>query len=261
MGIVFLTLRLPYLTKSDFKACFDCRTKLLYRKNGYPMSNAKTIESLYTAFINQLKDRNRIYLLPFDRQEWFRGAYSTIQRTLRDNFSPLNEAKKSECANLLFQKIPRLSGQDFDQKLKSLIRETAKDFKVSIGHSQKLISILTKYAAACHRHSEAKMPKDWKSFAQSEFGRLPVPIDAVVLCQLKARYPQKFSDVEAGTRKDKKDRPTYWAKVGIGKDSQAWSRISDYDTYWSLQERIRELAKDQKVAPLEFEMRHLWVTE
>ena len=28
----------PYLTKSDFKACFDCRTKLFYRKNGYPTS-------------------------------------------------------------------------------------------------------------------------------------------------------------------------------------------------------------------------------
>jgi hypothetical protein len=26
----------PYLTKSDFKACVDCRTKLFYRKNRYP---------------------------------------------------------------------------------------------------------------------------------------------------------------------------------------------------------------------------------
>ena len=26
----------PYISKSDFKACFDCRTKLFYRKNGYP---------------------------------------------------------------------------------------------------------------------------------------------------------------------------------------------------------------------------------
>ena len=26
----------PYLSKSDFKACFDCRTKLFYRKNEYP---------------------------------------------------------------------------------------------------------------------------------------------------------------------------------------------------------------------------------
>src|SRR5689334_24608796 len=26
----------PYLTKSDFKACYDCRTKLYYRKKAYP---------------------------------------------------------------------------------------------------------------------------------------------------------------------------------------------------------------------------------
>ena len=26
----------PYLSKSDFKACFDCRTKLYYRKHSYP---------------------------------------------------------------------------------------------------------------------------------------------------------------------------------------------------------------------------------
>ena len=28
----------PYLTKSDFKACFECRTRLFYRKNEYPTS-------------------------------------------------------------------------------------------------------------------------------------------------------------------------------------------------------------------------------
>ena len=26
----------PYLTKSDFKSCFDCATKLYYRKHAYP---------------------------------------------------------------------------------------------------------------------------------------------------------------------------------------------------------------------------------
>ena len=29
----------PYLTKSDFKACADCRTKLFYRKHRYPSAN------------------------------------------------------------------------------------------------------------------------------------------------------------------------------------------------------------------------------
>ena len=32
---------MAYLTKSDFKACFECRTKLYYRKNGYPSALAE----------------------------------------------------------------------------------------------------------------------------------------------------------------------------------------------------------------------------
>ena len=38
----------PYLTKSDFKACFDCRTRLYYRKNGYPTN---TDENEYIQFL------------------------------------------------------------------------------------------------------------------------------------------------------------------------------------------------------------------
>jgi len=90
---------------------------------------------------------------------------------------------------------------------------------------------------------------------------MPVPIDAIVLYRLKYLYPREFSDVEAGTGKDKKGRPTYWAKIVTEDKSQAWSRISDYDTYWHTQTRIRTLAKAKNVAPLEFEMRHLWVAE
>jgi hypothetical protein len=221
----------------------------------------RTKEELFAAFIRQLKERNRIQLLPFDQQTWFLGAYSTIQRTLRNCFSPLTDLQKAECADFLFRQIVRLPGKNFDSKLQKLILQTAKDFKVSIGHAQKLISILTKYAAACHGRPAGKVPEDWKALAQSEFERLPVPIDAIVLFQLKKHYPLKFKDVVAGTGRGKKGHPTYWAKVVMEDKSQAWSRISDYDTYWSLQKRIRELAKDKKVAPLEFEMRHLWVAE
>jgi hypothetical protein len=225
------------------------------------MSSPKTLEQLHNAFIEQLKARNRIHLLPFDKQHWFLGSYSTIQRTLRDGFSPLSIAEKDACADLLFSEVPRISEVDFDSKLKELVLRVAQDFKVSIGHAQKLISILMKYAAACCGHADAHLPDDWKSFAQSESGRMPVPIDAIVLYKLSELHPQEFSDVEAGAGKDKKGRPTYWAKVVTENKSQAWSRITDYTTYWSLQTRIRRLAEAKNVVPLEFEMRHLWVAE
>lgn len=219
------------------------------------MSKVKTIEQLFTDFINQLKLRNRISLQPFDQQKWFQGAYSTIQRTLRKEFKPLSRDEKATCAKLLFSEIPLLSGQNFDVNLKNLILQIATEFNVSIGHAQKLISILAKYAAACH----GEIPQDWKSLIHSEFERLPVPIDAIVLFQLKDRYPEMFCDIIAGSGMDTEKRLTYWARVAEQNTTVSWSRISDYKTYWSLQERIRKLAKAENLAPLEFEMRHLWV--
>lgn len=221
----------------------------------------KPIEQLFADFLSQLREKNRIKLVPFDEQRWFRGAYSTIQRTLRDEFKPLTEDSKVSCASVLFKDIPKLKGNVFDQNLKDLILKTAKDFNVSIGHAQKLISVLTKYAAACHHHSDSQVPDDWKKLVQSKLGRFPVPVDAIVLYRLKQHYPDQFSDVIAGSGQDKKGRQTFWAKVVKNGVSQTWSRISDYETYWSLQKRIRALAKANKVAPLEFEMRCLWVAE
>lgn len=225
------------------------------------MTKSRTNQQLFTAFIDQLKIRNRINIVPFDKRRWFRGAYSTIQRTLRDGFSPLSKEGKDACADMLFKEIPRLSGKGFDANLQSLILKTAAEFKVSIGHAQKLISILIKYAAACAVSSKGQLPEDWKSLVQSEAERLPLPIDAIVLFRLKTLYPDKFSDVLGGSGTDKKGRPTYWARVSCDKASAAWSRISDYPTYWSLQKRVRDLASADRASPLEFEMRHLWVAE
>ena len=35
----------PYLSKSDFKACSDCRTKLFYRKRGAVMRSDKWVST------------------------------------------------------------------------------------------------------------------------------------------------------------------------------------------------------------------------
>lgn len=43
-------------------------------------------KDLCSRFITQLRQRNGIRLVPFDEREWFRGAYSTIQRTLHHGF-------------------------------------------------------------------------------------------------------------------------------------------------------------------------------
>jgi hypothetical protein len=230
-------------------------------RSGGSKSNTRPLKQLATNFIDQLKARNKVDLLPWDKRRWFRGAYSTIQRTLRGGFSPLSTKQKCDCADLLSREIPALAGREFDLKLKSLVHRTADEFKLSVGHAQKLISILTKYATACHMHSSLSVPEGWRSLVDSNFDHLPVPVDAIVLFQLRILYPNHFPDVLPFSGKDKNGRPTHWAKILSGNTAVSWSRISDYNTYWSLQVRIRELAEANKVAPHEFEMRYLWLAE
>lgn len=213
----------------------------------------------FDSFIIQLKRRNKITLLPWEQDRWFRGSYSTIQRTLRNGFSPLSDDQKTKCAELLFSELQKLKSDGFDKGIESLILRISSDFSLSVGHAQKLVSITTKYAAACNARSDGGMPDALKSMVKSNYDLLPVPIDAIVLYQLRQRYPSEFSDVQAGTGKDKRGRPIFWAKVCVGDKFEAWSRISDYKTYWSLQLRIRSLAAKTHESPLEFEMKNLWV--
>lgn len=217
-------------------------------------------EVLCSRFIQQLEERNRIKLLPWDEARWFRGAYSTVQRTLRGDFSPLTRPQKSSLTELLFGEIPRIAGRNFDKRLKHLIERLVPEFSISIGHAQKLISILLKYAVVCHHCHPGSIPNAWTNLIEAHVGHLPVPIDAIVLYRLANLFPKQFGHVCAGSGRDKRGRPTYWATVTSGAKSEAWSRVSTIKTYWSLQERIRLLAASRGCTPLEFEMKNLWVT-
>lgn len=223
-----------------------------------------THKQLGEHFIIQIANRNRIVLSPFDKAHWFSGSYSTIQRTLRNGFSPLTDKQKTNCAKLLFCNIPALRVGEFDKKLRDLVEQVAHDYCLSKGHAQKLVSILCKYAVAVHFAKLVDLPCDWQNLVSTHAERLPVPIDTIVLFSLKEKYPYDFKDVNAGrTLDNKKKRYIYYATIGKTSCCRgvAWSRLTDYDSYWSLQTRIRGLAKAEKLSPLEFEMRHLWVTE
>lgn len=221
-------------------------------------------------FLDRLKKRKPpIVLVPFNEGRWFQGAYSTIQRTLRDGFDRLSDAQKDECSARLFKGIPMLGAQSFDQELRQLVLGLAEDFSLSVGHSQKLVSILCKYSFAVHIGCSSQVPlRLGELVTQHEF-EIPVPIDTIVLFGLKSKYPEKFDDIMAGRSLDRKGRYNYWATIDQetgtltndqgARTSTAWSRLTDYDRYWSLQTRVRELANVEKLSPLEFEMRYLWL--
>jgi len=206
------------------------------------------------SFIDQVK------LPPFDKDDWFRGAYATIQRTLRDGFAPLSIDEKKRCSEMLFSGIAGLGVCSFDQELRQLIVETAREFSLSIGHAQKLLSILCKYALASYLVDPLRLPPRWGELMTNHEMRLPIPIDTIVLFSLKNSHPSKFGDVNAGRTLDKlRDRYSYWATIDESGRPTSWSRLNGFEVYWSLQTRVREIAKGRYLSPLEFEMRYLWI--
>jgi hypothetical protein len=202
-----------------------------------------------------------VRLGPYDRLVWFGGAYSTICRTLHHGFSPFTDAQIDDCSKILSRELPALTADSFDASLRNLVKDISNRFSVSIGHAQKLISIIIKYAYASHLANNAALPREWSTLIQSSEFLLPVPIDSIVLYSLQEIYPDDFNDVWAERRRSKAGKATYNAKIRENGLWARWSRISDFDSYWSIQTRIRAIASAANLSPLEFEMRHLWLTK
>mgnify|MGYP006983099165 CR=1 FL=1 len=218
-----------------------------------------SIAALGEKFVHQLLKRNRIRLLPFDRREWFRGAYSTIQRTLRNEFRPLSAEQKMQCVETIFSRIAALRAEQFDADLQALLVELSTEYAISLGHAQKLVSILIKYTFVCCEMREAHVPEPLRVFVQTNKARLPVPVDAIVLGALAIQFPKAFQDIVVKVTSAREVRRSYSAKIQQSSHWVSWSRLSEYRVYESVQVRVRELAVGAMLTPLEFEMRHLWV--
>ncbi len=217
------------------------------------------MDELIRAFIARIAERNKIKLLPFNQNSWFTGAYSTISRTLCGDYKPLSAHEKASCQSLLMKTLPGLIDCSFDSALQDLIKKVSSEYKLSIGHSQKLVGILSKYAFTVYRAYPDQLPENWRKFAEKNALILPVPIDAVVLYNLKKRWPKIFNDIKATkTLVKKNNQYSYFAKVSHGDHPVTWSHITDLEVYSSLQNRIRKLAEKSKMLPLEFEMSCLW---
>jgi len=210
-------------------------------------------------FIHKIKENNHILLTPFCEQEWFRGAYSTIQRTLHGAYRPLDVKAKNECSRFLTEGLLSIGKNTFDNEFKELILKLSKDFKISIGHSQKITSIFAKYVFCVFHARCEELPQKWIEFAKKHITNLPVPIDAFVLFAIYSEYENGFKEIKA-TRSKKANGEYYAPNSYILIDDQwtRWSRLSCYETYWTLQNKIRDIAKNEKMMPLEFEMHYLW---
>ncbi len=123
-----------------------------------------------------------------------------------------------------------------------------------------MAAILCKYAVVVYLCSPKDLPKKWINLVVSNIKHMPIPIDAIVLYNLKCKCGDDFEDVIANKYWDKKkNNYNYNAKITQAKDEYVcWSRLTDYKTYWSLQERIKHISNKKKMSPIEYEMRELW---
>jgi hypothetical protein len=207
------------------------------------------IAPLAQKFIDKIAQDNRIHLAPFDRIRWFKGAYSTLQRTLRDGYQPLSPEQKRELEERLFSEVLCDRTHSLDD-LESIISGIATRYRISAGHSQKLVGMLSKYAYAATCVSVPDLPSDVEAYVHRNLMSLPVPIDNYVLGSLFANHRSNFTDII--------DRgPGFRLRDSTGEFP--WSRMSQSSTWRSMQVRIQAIANSRLQSPLEFEMRSLWV--
>ena len=101
----------PYLSKSDFKACCDCRTKLFYRKNRYPTN---LDENEYLKFRKTFKETvSRSHVVSFFRSTAdLKRKFTAVIPALfvREKIGP--ESRELE---VLVSKLPRATWLNEDR--------------------------------------------------------------------------------------------------------------------------------------------------
>lgn len=203
----------------------------------------------------------------FDEQTWFTGAYYTFQRTLWGEFSPLTEDQKKRAQEVVFKQLPRLESDPAQfkkawsallQRLIALSNQPNGSHGISLGHAQKLVSIIVKYAYVAEQLDNPKLPKDLGMMVQSCRNVLPVPLDNIVLKRLKFGADEEFRFERIHC--SQKGSPS----IDQADDPQAsrpwvrWSRLESLKAYWAIQTEIQMLAAKAGYDPIGYELVKLW---
>jgi len=201
----------------------------------------------------------------FDEQAWFMSAYYTFQRTLWGVFSPLTDDQKNRARDLVFRQLPHLENDSVQfkkawsallQRLITLSQQPNGSNGISLGHAQKLVSIILKYAYVADRLEKSDLPTSLRMMVQNCRKHLPVPLDNIVLKCLVVEKKLRFWRIhctpkgspwinEAEAEKD----DGYWVR---------WSRLQNLNAYWDIQNKIREMADSSEHDPMGYELVELW---
>ena len=202
-------------------------------------------------FINLLASRKgpaKILLHPYNPSEWFRGAYTTVQRTKTGGTQP---SLRSRVSSLIFEYFPDLRVGTFDRQWDSLIRRVSKLGGFSAGQAQKICNILLKYHLV---YFFSELDPAWNhknSWVSSLLPKANIPIDSFVLFYGAVLYPDSFGSLIKFSRN---------ARVcthGNHKKQYGWSNLP-FPYIKKLQTIFRAIAESKGISPLELEMRELW---
>lgn len=222
-------------------------------------------------FIDLLAGRppqKRVNLIPFDRDVWFRAAYSTISRGVPQG--QFQTAAKRACCDLIFNRIPQLRPAHLDADMQVLIILLAEMFPLSIGQAQKLVNIVLKYYACVYYSGRDPAWSAANQWVAALTHRQHVPIDSIVLYNLCRNAPAAcngFVWTRASFAYSQQAESFIWSTSAYiyepdydGNDTPrfAWSKIRTYAPYFRLQTIIRALAAEKNATPVLYEMQYLW---
>lgn len=213
----------------------------------------------------------RVQLGPYDQNEWFRGAYSTIQRTLKGRYQKLDAMQKGAIAGHLFRRFPLLKARCYERRVRRMIKAMTQRYPISKGHAQKLVNILLKYHT-CYYYSCVDRAWNASNRWVSEICRIQhVPIDTVMLFTLCQKAPDDCHGWVTASARFSFNRQKrrfcwsttanlFWPSSSDGRGAKrAWSDLQEYKAYRKIQKIVRKLSKNASIPPILYEMRYLWI--
>ena len=195
-----------------------------------------------------------MHLMPYVFKNWFIDAYNTfaIAITLgKKGKNPLSETEKNECAQFVWDELQKLTADNLDAKWQEIIKKLVAKYPKSlrVGTAQFLISLPCKFAYLLWVIYPDELKEPWRKLLEAIGSKCPVPINRNVIYNLRKRYFKEFPDLRCRGLERHVLSEGAWVP---------WTQLENYATYWSLQKRIRALADQEQITPMEFEARYLW---
>lgn len=223
-----------------------------------PVSPDHEHQQSCVAFIDGIKGRNGIELHPFNLDEWGRGAESTlIQSNQSAQHQRVSNSDRTTLTHLVWNTLAKVGPADFDCAYFGLA------FAVRLQHlpymtferTQKFINTLCKYAY-CYYWSG--MDASWNTvntWVENLSPYFHVPVDAVVLHNLRIENPGWFSKLIT-TPIIQEERK--YARFKAGDRAVGWSNLDRTYPYIAVQQYVLDNLRGA-ITPMHREMRDLWL--